>query len=221
MAWLYAMMGHTENSVWDNPASLVVTSDLVLERGDRLYVFNPDRVSQSDSRDNAADYARISLRNTDGVRFVRTYAEKPVKIEHLLHAIEREFRCDDVRARQLVESLLTAGVLQTLLKPYPIGDPVANAVRSLEGIAPTLAADLTSIAASLSQLDAKPIGSREVHDYEPVVAFMKNLHPHDTVPLQVDTGSHIAGTLGRQVLRDVKEFANYSPAVVSRAGSPC
>lgn len=214
--WLFEFVRHVERSDRYADEVLVAANDLVIERGERLYVMNPERVFRSGA---ALEYAPVSLRNTEGVRLIRSLAEKPVTLRRLREGLAQNFGDERERITAFLERMLESGILVSCLRPTLTEEPLAQVARAMEHMDESIAERLSTVRGMLSALDGVPAASQSIGAYQAIVRSVRDVFPSDLAVLQVDAKRELTGGLPERVCRDGALLAEYFVRLGSN-GSP-
>jgi len=207
MGWLGELIKSIEALPSHRDRLKVYSNDLVVERGSRIYVFNPTKMVRDSDR--LPNYARISMRMTSGVELVRDLAKLPIPVSDLTREIARAFQCDNERARTFIDQLIEAGLLLPAIRPVPIDDGSIVA-ENLILLDTDLSRQFQEVRQACAEIDATPLTIRSENLYQAAFEKCKSLWEHDSAFVQVDMALDFIGDLGEEVLRDVERLADYT-----------
>ena len=184
----------------------VVANDLVVERGDALYVMDAGRASRVDigARTPVWRYDAIHVRTNNAVRWLRAAAASPTRIDVLVGRTAERFRATPEIAFRLIRTLLEAGVL-TMDRPSLLGDPLAELGAQFAGHPE--AENLGRSAAAISEFAARGADGLTVEQISALDATLQRHYALDTTAFGVDAAHDFSGALGSQVLDDAALLA--------------
>ncbi|HET6896687.1 MAG TPA: lantibiotic dehydratase [Candidatus Baltobacteraceae bacterium] len=204
--WLFEFIRHVENCDGYADELVVAANDLVIERGERLFVMNPERVRRTGA---VLQYAPVSLRNTAGVGLIRSLAKHPVTLGRLREALAQDFVDDRARIDAFLARMLESGILVSCLRPTLTEEPLAQVARAIENIDESIAERLSTMRGMLSALDGVPAGSQTINEYRTIVRSVREVFPSDNAVLQVDAKRALSGALHERVVREAGILAEY------------
>lgn len=209
MGWLYELLHNVECRQDIREKLPLYVNDLLLKKSDRIFVLNPRKLSGSSAR--TSDYARISLRETSGVRFILDrYSGRATHAAEIATSLATEFAVEYDRAIALVDRLVEAGLLLSGLLPSPIGNPFREATNRIEAVDAKLSNELKAICSKLQELDTIPVQERTDEQYITIGYSLQSLHPYEQVPIQIDLSQNFEGVLGRNIINDASILAQYA-----------
>jgi thiopeptide-type bacteriocin biosynthesis protein len=208
MAWLYALHQAFETDPSIRGQLPVVANDLVVLRGDRLFVLHPDRLSRghADGDAVACYYEPFSLRWTDTLRAVTEACASEAPLDAIVARLADRLAIPAEVAVRLADRMLDAGVI-VFSRPSPIDDPLGELADSLAHDATGRFAALRDARRGLASLS---FASSAVID-QPLLARVAEglgvLHRTAFSPVYVDLIETFDGALGDAVVADVLKLA--------------
>jgi len=203
MGWALAVIESLSSDEDAFKRMRLYSSDMFIRRGERVHVFNPKTVSRDPHR--IPEYARISLRETDGVRFILDQCSSPLSVSELTDRCAKHFDADHERALQFIKQLYDAGLLLPDFRPSPIGRPVEQVRNSLAAISEQHLEQFDYLLSEAHRFDAIPSFAKE----QPTLKRLEDLcaqlgkPPNMDVALQVDMQATFDGTLPASLESDI------------------
>ena len=184
----------------------IVANDLAIERGDELYVFDATRISRTsgDGELPVWRYDTVHLRQNAAVRWLRTAAAEPVRVDDLVERAAARFGSSTERALGLVRALLDAGVLAPV-QPSLAGDAFASLLALFEEHP---AADrLGELRAELQALESGGTLELTSQRIDAVDRALQAWCPIGGNAFAVDLACEFGGGLGANVVADARTLA--------------
>lgn len=208
ITWLHDLCLQLEKDSEARESLPVVANDLVLMRGNRVYVRHPDRIKRGeDPIDPAAlQYESISLRWSDVLRAVTEIADEAKPLRDLVAQLTERLQMDKPTVVQLVDRLLKAGFL-IFVRPIGRTALVQIAEAASTGVA-GIAQDIIGLETVAQQMQSASVEKLDRSSLARCMAAFSSVHQYSRSPIQVDLIDSFEGSLGHQVIADVVELAS-------------
>ena len=184
----------------------IVANDLAIERGDELYVFDAARASRTSGGAELPvwRYDTVHLRQNAAVRWLRTAAAEPIRIDDLVERAAARFGSSAQRMLGLVSTLLDAGVLAAV-RPSLSGDALASLLALFEEH--PAAERLGELRAELRALESGGTVGLTSQRIDAVDRALQARCPIEGNAFAVDLACEFAGGLGANVVADARTLA--------------
>ncbi|MBV8081943.1 MAG: lantibiotic dehydratase [Candidatus Eremiobacteraeota bacterium] len=210
MGWLERLIGKIEADPNLRSRLVVYPNELMLERGDRLFITSSQ--SSKPSPPFTTNYPPpASIRNTDAVRFLRERSSNGCPVAKLIEECSVAFGLSRDRSDAMITRLWEAGFFITELHAPLTEEPLERVIQVVEKLDTQLHQDLVGMKSMLNAIDALGAWSA----YEDATKRMQGVQSSETPAIQVDAVRDSKGGLCKDVLRDVERLA----AIFVRCGS--
>jgi hypothetical protein len=210
MTLLFEVVKELESSE-DRGRVRFVTNGAAIESGGRLYVTNVELTNATLSgEDTVTEQRPVSLRNTEGVKYVREIATTLVPYDSIVDKFAHRFQISTEVAQRAIDQLIEAGVLISELRVSPLDDPIGYLLSRIGAISPKRGSALNRALVAAEQLDAKPFYSRTFASYSAIInGFAALVEKPPGQVVQIDLQSPLKGTLNRMVLSEAAKLGEY------------
>jgi len=208
IAWIATLWAQLERNPEICDLLPVVANDLIIVRGERAYIRNPERLRRgADPTDRAAlHYESISVRWSPTLARVLNLAGREQSLGELIAAIRDGCALDAGRARDLTLRLLEIGVL---IFVRPVGsDALQRLLHIVRDAGTPITRALEEIERRLAELDGTAPEHLTRKRLGQHAAACMTLAKQDGSPVQINVVHHFEGSLPGCVLADVAELGS-------------
>lgn len=210
LGWLTSYVRSLEEDEHLRPSLWIVASDMVVERGARLYILCDDQARPGMRNDFLPEFPAISVTLTPLVRESLRFCARSKPISELVDHLADTFQAarDDIASA--VEAMIRNGLFFFTHRPIPILDPLDHTLSELRKAGATEpVAKLERIRSLCNDLSRSP-SAITVDDIQHLDEAVRAVHDDGSRRLQVDLHRPAAGAIPRIVARDLMKMARYS-----------